>query len=69
MPFLHPILSSIIFAAIGLAVFVVAFVIIDRITPYRLWPEIMEKQNQALAILVGSGAIAMGIIISAAIHG
>ena len=45
------------------------FVIVDKITPYDLWAEICEKKNVALAIVVGSTAIAIGLIVSAAIHG
>ena len=44
-------------------------VIVDKVTPYNLWSEIIEKKNVALAIVVGSMAIAIGMIVSAAIHG
>ena len=66
---LGPIISSILFAIIGLVIYVVGFAVLDRITPYALWKEICEKQNVALAILVGSGAIGLAMIIAAAIHG
>ena len=55
--------------AIGVAVFWICFVIIDKLTPYRLWDEIVEKKNVALAIVVGSMCIAIGQIVSAAVHG
>jgi len=64
-----PLLSSVVFAAVGIAVFVVAFWILDKATPYHLWKEINEKNNVALAILVGAGMIGLALIISAAIHG
>ena len=51
-----------------MAVFVGGFFLIDKITPYKLWSEIIEKQNQALAILVGACAVALGLIIASAIH-
>jgi hypothetical protein len=38
-------------------------------TPYRLWDELCEKKNVALAIVVGSMCIAIGLIVSAAVHG
>jgi uncharacterized membrane protein YjfL (UPF0719 family) len=63
------VLSSIVFAAIGVVIFVLAFWLLDRATPYRLWEEINEKNNVALAILVGSAMIGIAMIISAAIHG
>jgi putative membrane protein len=50
-------------------VFWVCFVLIDKLTPYRLWDEIVEKKNLALAIVVASMCISIGLIVSAAIHG
>ena len=38
-------------------------------TPYRLWDELVEKKNVALAIVVGSMCIAIGLIVAAAVHG
>ena len=61
--------GSVLFALIGVFVFWIAFVIVDKITPYDLWGEIIEKKNVALAIVVGSMCIAIGMIVSAAIHG
>jgi putative membrane protein len=63
------IVGSVMFALIGVAIFVVCFVIIDKFTPYNLWGEIVEKQNVALAIVVGSMCIAIGLIVAAAVHG
>jgi uncharacterized membrane protein YjfL (UPF0719 family) len=50
-------------------VFWISFVIVDKVTPYDLWAEIIEKKNVALAIVVGAMCIAIGLIVSAAIHG
>ncbi|MEO8153325.1 MAG: DUF350 domain-containing protein [Rhizobacter sp.] len=61
--------GSILFALIGVAVFWISFVVVDKLTPYDLWGEIVEKKNVALAIVVGAMCIAIGLIISAAIHG
>jgi putative membrane protein len=63
------IIGSILFALIGVAIFAVCFVIIDKLTPYHLWREIIEKRNVALAIVVGSMCIAIGMIVAAAVHG
>jgi putative membrane protein len=63
------VLGSILYAFIGVAVLWLSFVIIDRITPYRLWDELVEKKNVALAIVVGAMFIAIGSIVAAAIHG
>jgi uncharacterized membrane protein YjfL (UPF0719 family) len=61
--------GSMLFAVIGVLVFWISFVIIDKLTPYDLWGEIVEKKNVALAIVVGAMCIAIGLIVSAAIHG
>jgi uncharacterized membrane protein YjfL (UPF0719 family) len=61
--------GSLLYALIGVIVFWLAFVIIDKLTPYDLWAEIVEKKNLALAIVVGSMCIAIGMIVSAAVHG
>ena len=50
-------------------IFWLCFLIIDKLTPYDLWGEIVEKKNVALAIVVGAMCIAIGLIVSAAIHG
>ena len=57
--------GSILFALIGVLVFWISFIIVDKITPYDLWAEIVEKKNVALAIVVGSMCIAIGLIVSA----
>jgi putative membrane protein len=61
--------GSIVFALIGVAIFWLCFVIIDKLTPYDLWNEIVEKKNMALAIVVAAMCIAIGLIVSAAVHG
>jgi putative membrane protein len=61
--------GSILYALIGVAVFWLSFVIIDKLTPYDLWQELVEKQNMALAIVVGSMALGLSIIVAAAVVG
>jgi uncharacterized membrane protein YjfL (UPF0719 family) len=61
--------GSALFALLGVAVFWICFVLVDKLTPYRLWDEIVEKQNIALAIVVGAMCIAIGLIVAAAVHG
>lgn len=66
----HPgyVLNAIVYAALGILIFVVAFALVDRLTPYHLWNEIVHEHNTALAILVGAMSIGMCIIIAAAVH-
>lgn len=66
--FLANVFNSAAFAGIGIVMFVAAFFIIDLLTPGKLWDEIAEKKNTAAAILMGSVAIALGVIVAAAIH-
>jgi putative membrane protein len=62
------ILNALVFAGLGLVIFIVAFAVVDRLTPYHLWNEIVHEKNVALAILVGAMSIGMCIIIAAAVH-
>jgi uncharacterized membrane protein YjfL (UPF0719 family) len=70
MPEFHPgyALNAIVYAALGIVIFAVAFAIVDKMTPYHLWKEIVQEHNTALAILVGAMSIGMCIIIAAAVH-
>ena len=68
MDFVLNIRAALVFAFIGIAVFVGAFFVIDKLTPYDLWKEIVEEKNLALAILVGAMSIGICIIIAAAVH-
>lgn len=61
--------GSVLFALVGVLVFWISFVIIDKITPYDLWREIVEKQNKALAMVVAAMSLGISIIVAAAIHG
>ncbi|MFY9476592.1 MAG: DUF350 domain-containing protein [Pseudomonadota bacterium] len=61
--------GSIVFALIGVALFWLCFIIVDKLTPYDLWGEIVEKKNVALAIVVAAMCLAIGQIVAAAIHG
>ena len=60
--------SALVFTLLGILVFVIAFVIMDKVTPYHLWKEIVQEHNIALAILVGAMSIGICIIIASAIH-
>ena len=61
-------LNAAVFAFLGIVIFVIAFALIDWITPYHLWKEIVEEKNLALAVLIGAMSIGMCIIIAAAVH-
>lgn len=61
--------GAVIYSVLGLVVFFGCIKIFDRVTPGNFWKEILEEHNTALSILVGSIAIGISLIISAAIHG
>lgn len=61
--------TTVIFVAIGLIVFAVAFLIIVLVAPFSVKKEIEDDQNTSLAIIIGSVIIGVAMIISAAIHG
>lgn len=67
--FVQHFVESIAYTALGVIVFLVCFLIIERITPFSLRKEIEEDQNVALGIIIGSVLIGISIIISAAIGG
>ena len=58
--------GSLLYALIGVVVLYLSFVIVDKLTPYDLWQEIVEKHNIALAILLGLMGLGVAIIIAAA---
>src|ERR1700745_166898 len=64
----NSIVNAAVFAFLGIVVFTVVFVVMDKVTPYHLWKEIVQEHNTALAILVGAMSIGICIIIAAAVH-
>lgn len=61
--------TTVIFVALGLIVFAVAFFIVVLVAPFSVKKEIEDDQNISLAIIIGSVIIGIAMIISAAIHG
>lgn len=60
---------SLIYAALGVIVFGVAFWFVTKITPFSVRKEIEEDQNIALGIIIGAVIIGLAIVIGAAITG
>ena len=63
------VLNAVIFAFLGVLIFAVSFLIIDLLTPFKLWKELIDEHNTALAIVVGAMSLGICLIIAAAIHG
>ncbi|WP_066253581.1 DUF350 domain-containing protein [Hydrogenophaga flava] len=62
-------LGSILFALIGVVVFWISFIVIDKLTPYDLWKELVENRNMALGLVVAAMSLGTSIIVAAAISG
>ena len=67
--FIRGMAAAAIYSVLGILMLVLAFIILDRLTPGSLWQEIMEKQNRAVATLAAGVAIGVSIIIAAAVTG
>ncbi len=63
----HNVALAILFSVVGLVIYGLGFYIFDRLTPYKLWDEIIKERNQALAIVVGAASIGISMIIAAAV--
>jgi putative membrane protein len=61
--------NSLIFSLLGVVVFWVCFIVIDKLTPYDLWGEIVKENNTSLAIVVAAMCLGIAIIVASAIHG
>jgi uncharacterized membrane protein YjfL (UPF0719 family) len=63
-----PLINATIFATLGILVFVVAFSILAKLTPFNLWKEVVEERNVAAAILAGAVSLGLCWIIAATMH-
>ncbi|MCC7382152.1 MAG: DUF350 domain-containing protein [Deltaproteobacteria bacterium] len=61
------ILASIVYSLIGLGIFTLAFIVMEKIAPFSLRKELAEDDNVAVGVLLGSVMIGISIIIAAAI--
>lgn len=66
---LKTLLTSLIYSILGVVVFWVSFIIVDKFTPYDLWGEIVAKRNQPLALVIAAMCLGIAVIVAAAIHG
>jgi putative membrane protein len=65
---INNVVNAIVYAAMGIVIFSGAFLVLDKITPYNLWKEIVQEHNLALAILLGAMSLGLCVIVAAAIH-
>ena len=62
-------LATLVYAVVGIVIFIASFVLVDLLTPGKLWAEIIERKNMAVALLAGAVAIGISNIIAAVMHG
>jgi putative membrane protein len=62
-------IATLVYAAIGIFVLAGALTLLDRLTPFHVWKEILEEHNVALAILLGCMSLGLSLIIAASILG
>lgn len=65
----NSIVSALLFSAMGLLLFGLAFFVIVKVSPFSIRKEIEEDQNTSLGIIIGAVIIGIALIISAAIQG
>ncbi|MBI2374659.1 MAG: DUF350 domain-containing protein [Deltaproteobacteria bacterium] len=59
--------ASVVYALIGVGIFAVAFILLEKIAPFSIRKELAEDDNVAVGIVLGSIVIGLSIIIAAAI--
>jgi uncharacterized membrane protein YjfL (UPF0719 family) len=65
----NAVVSALLFTAMGLLLFGLAFFVIVKVSPFSIRKEIEDDQNTALGIIIGAVIIGIAMIISAAIQG
>jgi len=65
---LWQLLSSLLYGAIGIALFYLAYIVFDRFLNLDLRRELVEDQNKALGIMLAGLFIGIGILVAAVIN-
>jgi len=60
--------STLVYALLGLAVFMVALMVMEVITKFSIRKKVVEEGNIALAIVLASVIASLGMIISSALQ-
>ena len=54
---LSNVVAAVLFAGIGILLFIIAFMVFDKLTPGSLWKELLEDHNTAIGVLLLVGLI------------
>ncbi len=60
-------LATLAYTGLGIAVFLLAFALISKLTPFSIRKEIEEDQNVALAVVIGAILLGLAHIIAAVV--
>jgi putative membrane protein len=63
-----PVLNAIIFACLGIGLFVAAAGALAKIAPFDIWKQVVEERNVAAAIVCAAVALGVAWIIAATMH-
>lgn len=58
-----------VYVVLGLGLFALAYLVVQKLTPFSIRKEIEEDQNVALGVVLGAVFIGIAIILAGAIHG
>ena len=65
---LWEIIPTLVYFIIGVALFGVAFKVMEMVTPFSIRKEIEDDHNVALGIVIGSALIGLAIVLAAVIQ-
>jgi uncharacterized membrane protein YjfL (UPF0719 family) len=66
---INSLIASVVYSAVGMVMLGLGFYIYDKITPWRLWKEVIDEHNIALSIIVAAMVLGISNIIASAITG
>lgn len=62
------VIATIFYTFLGLALFIMSYVLIDWLSPIDLHEEMAEKGNVAVAVVIGSVMISLALLIASIIQ-
>jgi putative membrane protein len=62
-------LAAVVFSIVGIVVFFICLLVMEKLAPFSIIKEIGEEHNEALGMIVGAMVLGISIIIAAAILG
>ena len=65
---LQYLISTVVYSILGFILFILAMYVVEKITPFSVTKKVVQEGNNAVAIVVASMVIAMGLIVASAIH-